>query len=462
MSRKLLGLLLLFSLPLALFFLASPARASTTITVNSKLDAINASDNKCTLREAIIAANTNTASGGVAGECPAGSGADTIALPAGTFTLTIAGIGEGFAATGDLDVNEHVTIQGNGSACLFNPNCTLINANSLDRAFDISTSVQATISGLDIINGVEYLSQGGAGIRNYGVLKLSDAYLSGNLSGGPGGALYNAAGASATLNLVGFLLNGAVTNGGAIYNSGTMTLTKTIFNLDSAQYGGGIYNDTGTMMIMDSALGGETATYHGGGIYTFGFLTLDRVSLSSNKATSGNGGGLYNGAYVTLTNATFSSNVASSGIGGGLYAGAVTMASSTIYSNTAGSGGGIGGVSYMSMGLKNTILYNNTPGNCEFSGTPSLGYNLDGANTCGFSATGDMTSTLPLLGPLQYNGGWHLLFQTHALLPGSPAINSGTNIGCPAVDARAFTRVGPCDRGAFEYVLRLMLPLIMR
>ena len=59
------------------------AALAATITVNSVLDTA-ADDGVCTLREAIIAANTNTASGVTAGECTAGAaGADTIAFNIG-------------------------------------------------------------------------------------------------------------------------------------------------------------------------------------------------------------------------------------------------------------------------------------------------------------------------------------------------------------------------------------------
>ena len=64
-----------------------PARAAT-ITVTGTGTAV-ANDGVCTLIEAITAANDDAASGAAAGECPAGSGADTIVLQAGaTYTLT--------------------------------------------------------------------------------------------------------------------------------------------------------------------------------------------------------------------------------------------------------------------------------------------------------------------------------------------------------------------------------------
>ncbi|MEP7132101.1 MAG: CSLREA domain-containing protein [Acidobacteriota bacterium] len=68
-------------------FLAAASAGAATITVNSTSDA-TANDGVCTLREAITAANTNTASGAAAGECAAGSaGLDTI-----TFNIPGAGL----------------------------------------------------------------------------------------------------------------------------------------------------------------------------------------------------------------------------------------------------------------------------------------------------------------------------------------------------------------------------------
>jgi CSLREA domain-containing protein len=75
----------------AVLFAAASAARSNTITVNTVADVV-ANDGQCSLREAIIAANTNTASGAMAGECAAGSsGIDTIAfnIPGtGVHTLT--------------------------------------------------------------------------------------------------------------------------------------------------------------------------------------------------------------------------------------------------------------------------------------------------------------------------------------------------------------------------------------
>src|SRR5262249_52447668 len=110
--------------------------------------------------------------------------------------------------------------------------------------------------------------------------------------------------------------------------------------------------------------------------------------------------------------------------------------------------------------FKNTIIANNvgTPGaNCQIVlGTfTSHGQNLESADTCSLNPGIDLVNTDPMLGPLQFNGGPTL---THALLPGSPAIDAGDNTECPATDQRGVSRpldavtagVAVCDIGAFE------------
>jgi hypothetical protein len=111
--------------------------------------------------------------------------------------------------------------------------------------------------------------------------------------------------------------------------------------------------------------------------------------------------------------------------------------------------------------LKNTIVANNANGNCLISGTPtSQGNNLGSDATCTFfMASGDQNSVDPQLGALQDNGG---PTPTRALALTSPAVDGGTNIGCPATDQRGIARPqgARCDIGAYELVLqRQFLPL---
>jgi CSLREA domain-containing protein len=74
-------LLIALGVSLGISVVAVRTVTAAAITVNTTDDELNA-DGDCSLREAIVAANTDTA----VDACPAGSGADTINLPAGTYT----------------------------------------------------------------------------------------------------------------------------------------------------------------------------------------------------------------------------------------------------------------------------------------------------------------------------------------------------------------------------------------
>ena len=83
----------------------------------------------------------------------------------------------------------------------------------------------------------------------------------------------------------------------------------------------------------------------------------------------------------------------------------------------------------------------------------SSGHNIESpGNTCGFDQGTDQVVPDPMLGPLQDNGGptW-----THALLPGSPAINQIPKAACEVEtdqrgEPRPETGGTMCDVGAFE------------
>src|SRR3970282_1052017 len=114
--------------------------------------------------------------------------------------------------------------------------------------------------------------------------------------------------------------------------------------------------------------------------------------------------------------------------GGGIFnSGTLTITTSTIVSNTtSGLGGGLRAASGAAL-LRNTIIANSAAGNACSLGSGTVtdgGFNIVEDNTCSFTGGTD-----PLLGSLQNNGGptW-----THALLPGSPAIDAGDNATCTA------------------------------
>ena len=241
-------------------------------------------------------------------------------------------------------------------------------------------------------------------------------------------------------------------NGGVVSNDGTVTLTRTTVSGNSApNAAGGVGNGNGNVTLQESTIIGNSASL-GGGIQNFfagQTVTLTDSTVSGNRATNGNGGGVRNFGILNATNSTFSSNSAS-GVGGGItYQGVVTLNDVTIVGNSTGinnSGG--------TLTMKNTLLGNNTGGDCT-GGIPSADYNLASDTTCtGFTQPHDRIGANPLVAPL---GGYGGLTQTHALLPGSPAIDAGDDATCAGaaggVDQRGVARTdggAHCDIGAFE------------
>jgi hypothetical protein len=215
-----------------------------------------------------------------------------------------------------------------------------------------------------------------------------------------------------------------------------------------------------------------SASGAGGGLFaSLGSLTISSSEISGNTAPD-SGGGVFSNAVAEITNTTISGNSAQ--FGGGLLISSSTtsnLLNTTVTANEDPSGTGVGGLYVASsLFIKYTIFADNQNDECWDIGGPnitSLGYNIEDTDTCGFSATGDQPNTDPLLGALSDNGGET---KTHFLLPGSPAIDGGSNIGCPSTDQRDVIRpidgdkagLALCDVGAVEAQLRLYLPLINR
>lgn len=241
--------------------------------------------------------------------------------------------------------------------------------------------------------------------------------------------------------------------GGGVWSAATLTLTNCTISGNSAAWGAGLCNEQGTLTLTGCTVSGNTATL-GAGIMnlTPAPLTMTNCTVSGNSA-SNDGGGISCAGNVpsplTLTNCTISSNTAGGAGGGILNGGALTLTCCTFSGNSAGSGGG-GVYNLRTLTLSNSIVANSAGGDVIGTYTDS-GFNIveDGSGVTHFtSRSGD-----PLLGPLANNGGPTL---THALLPGSPAVNAGN---CAAytvlTDQRGIARpIGStCDIGAYEYQL---------
>ena len=281
-----------------------------------------------------------------------------------------------------------------------------------------------------------------------------------NLAVDGGGATEPFAVTSGTASISGLTIqNGAGSNGGAIENHGTLTVSNSAITDSNASISGGAIDNIGTLTVINSTLSGNTAESNGGGIENTGTLTVEKSTVSGNTADQYGGGIESLDATLTVDNSTVSGNGATSDAGGGIDIeneedeGTSTIENTTLWGNHSASGGGIqDDQGPLTIGA--TIVANSTSGNDCFMQvvTPTdLGYNLDDDGTCGFTGgTGDLSDTASGLDPtgLHANGG---PTDTIALEPGSAAIDAVADQSlCPATDQRGSNRGTPCDIGAYD------------
>jgi CSLREA domain-containing protein len=350
-------------------------------------------------------------------------------------------------------------------------------------------------------------SYGGAGGRGGGIyfngtiLNMTNSLVTGNTggnaiadisggsgAGGYGGGVYLSAGSTSLINVAitannggnALVGNGSGGGGGGIFNFGVqLTMTNCTVSGNGSGQGGNGFAGAGGL---------------GGGIFNASPMNAIGCTVSNNftrgpsSGGQGLGGGIFNGSQLTMSNSTISGNSThlDSGRGGGIYnnvSSTITLSNCTVTGNSAytccsfQNGQGINNNG--TANVANTIISGNGNGSVpDVTGNfTSQGHNLIGRATIGPNggsngdesgftngSNGDQVGTLlspldPLLGPLANNGG---LTQTHALLPGSPAIDAGNNSfitnppfsGPPFTDQRGpgFPRISntTVDIGAFE------------
>lgn len=292
-----------------------PSAPSATFTVTKAADTNDGtcSVGDCSLREAHVAANTS-------------GGADMIVVPAGTYTLSIAGNDDG-SASGDLDVNEDTTISGAGAATTILQAGTT-NSNGIDKVVGFNplcASVSGTVNNVTIRHGNNTQPDGSIDFSHTG-----------------GGLDYCGSGSS------------------------TISITNSTFDQNTVNnsYGGGINLDslapsTSNQSITNCTISNNdtvnAANAGGGGINIFGdesVVTITGTTISGNRArltgVDGIGGGvrsrITNGGSVTINNSIISNNNASSS-GGGVANTVVSgtqsfsMSNTTVSNNTSNANG---------------------------------------------------------------------------------------------------------------------------
>jgi CSLREA domain-containing protein len=373
---------------------------ATEIHVKTLVDGA-ASSGSCSLREAIQAANTDTA----IGACQKGSGADTIVFDVGgTISLS-----DTLPA-----ISSEITINGARAITL--------DGNHKVRILYVNIGASLHLIALTLQNGVEPESgDGGGAVHNEGVATVSECTFTGNTAKHFGGAVSNG-----RLDISG---------GG----KGHLTVDKSTFSRNAVEGWGGAIASIGSVAnINGSTFAGNSTANQGAAVY--------------NQPDSASDG------EVAITNSTFSANSTNNEGAAITSYGKLSLNNSTINGSIGpfAQRAGTAVANHGMLTLANTIIANNFGIGCgNYATITAVGVNLidDGSCAVPGALSGD-----PLLAELADNGGPTM---THALKAGSIAIDAASSGPCPAADQRGQARpfdgnhdgIAVCDIGAEEAVI---------
>lgn len=355
----------------------------------------------CTLRAAIIEANQDAA-------------LDIIHLAAETYTLTLDGLDEDAAETGDLDILAPLTIIGSTTAT------TIVNAAGIDRVFHVLYGeIDLTLDALTVRGGSAVTSGGfsGGGVFHEGRnLSLTEVRVTGNVANNGGGLWIRS------------------TSHASIQES-TIDNNQVV-NAGFANPYGSAVSISGSLSLASSTVSGNTAA------------SSAMATIQAPGGCSGNG--------LEIINSTIADN---SGSGISSWNCNVHVRHATIVGND---GRGLSFGSFddsHTLDVGNSIFAGNSNDDCHISsGVPTFHNSLDGDDSCGLSALdGDLPATDPQLLPLRNWGG--STDTMHPRLGSSPVIDAGAGVPvCQQYDQRYHTRGNDgnddgqagCDIGAVE------------
>ncbi len=339
-------------------------------------------------------------------------------------------------------------------------------AGSLRQAVQIAnlSSTASLITFTNTLSGQRILlTSGQIGLSNNMTIDASALASPVKLDGNNASRiLFVKSGVNVTLNKL-LLTNamagtGLSARGGGIYNFGTLTLNQCEFWKNTAQLGGGLFNEQGNVTLTNCFLFGNHSLTDGGAIYSYlnARMAMSGCTLSSNVASAGVGGAAIvndNLSQLTMDQCTVAGNY-SSGSGGAINnrtSSSMTVRHCTISSNgTTGQGGGIFSSSVLQ--LTNSIICGNS----------AVGGNANLKNDFGtLNSLDTLIDTNALLAPLGNYGG---LTMTLPPMPGSPAIDAGNDTAAAAfpTDQRGEPRLlgAHVEIGAVEGVFDPNYPLV--
>ena len=347
---------------------------ANNLNVNNLLDVASSGDGSCTLREAV--ANANSDGDTTGGDCPAGTGADTISFSVNGTSL--------LGSTLNISDADGLTIDSAGRSVTLSGNYSV-------RVLLVNPGAALTLKNLTVANG--YADQQGGGVFNQsGSLTVLNSTFLGNKAARIGGGIANFAAPT-------------LANPG-----GNLTVVNSTFSGNSSVFGGAIRNAGGTVSILNSTIVGNSVKLP---VCQPGFIC----------AMEDSGGGVENAGTLNLHNSIVAGNTADVG--------------------AADIGGSPTTASYNLIGFPASIYY-------AWNGV-GLIVPVDGNNG---NSTGVDASTL-VETTLANNGG---LIQTLALILGSAAIDAADNAICANAPVSNLDQRGvvarpqgtQCDIGAFE------------
>ena len=449
---------------LVIAFLALSSNALALEIKVTKLSdsADGACDADCSLREAINLANATP-------------GEHSIRLDEGIYQLGIGNATSPYLFSKELEVTGRVTIAGAGRGkTLIKGIIRWIKSSWVgypegnSRIFIVADTASLNLRSLTLADGLmgtfDHFIRGCA-IYNKGKLTLYDVRLTNNRCSDSYGD----------------------TEGGAIFNEGDLSIKWSEFignSLSSGDthnaWGGAIYN-SGKLLVRDTAFIDNKAVSDdvigwGGALYNAGEADIGR-SLFNHNMGQWQGAAIMNaeGAKIILSNSTLSGNTSPSWQPTTVIKNEGVMA---VYNITMASNYNSDGiVNSGDLTVRNSILLGGQEEEFEYylSSCVNIGHNykftssglLTGNSTYFYNIYGNEKSACKadilvedaqtfktILAPLARNGA---RLYTHALLPGSPAIDAGTS-KCLTQDQRGFARPqdgngdgnAVCDLGAYE------------